>query len=231
MRRAGVWSALAFQRTRRGESAAAEAAAKRALAELAAVDRRELADDDLPAWNDAAMRVGASRWAARRSAPSRRRGIAVVAVAGEPGQTCVLLVDARVRPSEPAGRALHLWRRLDRVGDAQPRRQRPRPGGAADGRLARAVGLLARRRKGAWSVAGAAARDRHARARLCRVRRLGAGRPADAGAREARARQEPQAQLRGRAHRHAVDRASGGRPVAARPLPCAGRTRRGSARP
>ncbi len=101
MRRAGVWSALAFQRTRRGESAGAQAAAKRAIAELADVDRRELADDDLPEWNDAAIRVGASRWAAAPVIAKTSRRIAALTVAGEPGQTCVELVDV-TRPASEA---------------------------------------------------------------------------------------------------------------------------------
>ena len=101
MRRASVWSGLAYQRTRRGESEAAEAAAKRALSELADVDRKELADDDLPAWNDAAIRVGASRWAAAPVVAKTNRNVSVITVAGEPGQTCVLLVDA-TRPAASA---------------------------------------------------------------------------------------------------------------------------------
>ncbi len=102
MRRASVWSGLAFQRTRRGETEPAEAAAKRAIAELADVDRNELADDDLPAWNDAAIRVGASRWAAAPMVSKTTRNVNVITIAGEPGQTCVLLVDvARPASSEP----------------------------------------------------------------------------------------------------------------------------------
>jgi hypothetical protein len=105
MRRASVWSGLAFQRTRRGESEGAEAAAKRAVAELADVDRHELADDDLPAWNDAAIRVGASRWAAMPRVAKTSRNVSVVTVAGEPGQTCVLVVDtARPAASPPLAR-------------------------------------------------------------------------------------------------------------------------------
>lgn len=94
MRRASVWSALAFQRTRRGETGPAEVAAKRALAELADVERGELADDDLVAWNDAAIRVGASRWAAAPLvAKTALRHLHVVTAPGEPGETCVTLVD------------------------------------------------------------------------------------------------------------------------------------------
>jgi hypothetical protein len=95
LRRASVWSALAFQRARRGETAAAEMAARRALGELAEVERGELADDDLIAWNDAAVRVGASRWAAAPlTAKIALRGVRIATAPGEPGETCVLLVDA-----------------------------------------------------------------------------------------------------------------------------------------
>ena len=62
MRRASVWASLAYQRARKG--VAADTAAGRALAELAGVDKTELTDDDREAYNVAAMRVSASRWAA-----------------------------------------------------------------------------------------------------------------------------------------------------------------------
>jgi len=95
MRRASVWSGLAFQRARRGDTPIADDAARRAIAELADVRRGELADDDLAGWHDAAIRVGASRWAAA-DAPAQlaKRNVRVATVPGEPGQTCVLLVDA-----------------------------------------------------------------------------------------------------------------------------------------
>lgn len=93
MRRASVWSGLAFQHARRGEAVSAEAAAKRALAELAAVSASELADDDVAGWNEAAIRVGASRWAATPLVANTARNVRVVTTPGEPGQTCVSLVD------------------------------------------------------------------------------------------------------------------------------------------
>ena len=100
MRRASVWSGLAYQRARRGEPSA-EAAAKRALVELAAVERSELADDDFAAWNVAAIRVGASRWAAAPLVAKPARSVSIVTAPGEAGQTCVLLVDARHEASAP----------------------------------------------------------------------------------------------------------------------------------
>ena len=99
MRRASVWSSLAYQHARRGERAAE--AAQRALAELATVNRAELADDDLPTWNDTAIRVGASRWAAASAAVPSARKVAVVTGPGDDGQTCVSLVDAKHDASAP----------------------------------------------------------------------------------------------------------------------------------
>jgi len=104
MRRASVWSTLAYERTRLGDDA--QAAAERALAELAGVQRGELAEEDRPAWNDAVMRVNASRWAAvpaiPPAAPAARPSVLVQA--GQPGESCVLLVDARHDAAHPLAR-------------------------------------------------------------------------------------------------------------------------------
>src|SRR5262249_29660322 len=91
LRSAGVWSSIAFERTRRGE--AASDAANLALQELAGVNKLELADDDWGAYNDAAMRVGASRWAAEPARTAQRTGLDVVTAPGQPGETCIKLVD------------------------------------------------------------------------------------------------------------------------------------------
>jgi hypothetical protein len=93
MARAGVWSSLAYQRVRVGESATA--AAQRALAELATIDKSQLTDQDLPAYNDAAMRVGASRWGAAPAAAPPTRNPQIVATRGQPGETCVELIEIR----------------------------------------------------------------------------------------------------------------------------------------
>jgi hypothetical protein len=104
LRRASVWSTLAYERARLGE--AAGAAADRAIAELASVRKGELAEEDLPAWNEAAMRVNASRWAAvpapEPAADSPRPR--VVTQAGQPGETCVLLVDGKHGVEQPLAR-------------------------------------------------------------------------------------------------------------------------------
>jgi hypothetical protein len=136
LRRACVWSALAFARARAGHDALGTlAAGERAVNELAAVDKTQLADEDQVEWNEAALRVGASRWAAE-AAVVRKAGLRVELKAGEAGQTCVrLLGDAAAAPlaqrctygvvwaasaqAEPSGRALALavqtlegWREL-----------------------------------------------------------------------------------------------------------------------
>lgn len=92
LRRAGVWSAIAFERARAGDAPAS--AAQRAIDELAAVNKNELADDDQVEYAEAAVRVGASRWAALPGVPPQAR-LSVNTQPGEPGQTCVLLNDAQ----------------------------------------------------------------------------------------------------------------------------------------
>ncbi len=114
LRRAAVWSTVAFENSRATSSATASAsataaalAAQRALAELAAVNKTELADDDVAEYADAAVRVGASRWAALPAVPSAApsaKQVRVVTQAGEPGQTCVLLTDHQHDAQNPLAR-------------------------------------------------------------------------------------------------------------------------------
>ncbi|HKE47929.1 MAG TPA: hypothetical protein VKB52_07680, partial [Rhodanobacteraceae bacterium] len=93
LRSAGVWASIAFERARRGEDASE--AANRALDELAGVDRRELADGDAAAYDEAAVRVGASRWAATPQRPLPAAGLAITTKPGQPGETCVTLIDRK----------------------------------------------------------------------------------------------------------------------------------------
>ena len=118
LRRASLWSAIAFRRARLGGAIDSEAtsagAAERALDELAAVDKLELTDGDRAAFDDAAMRVNASRWAADSSSAPRlsAAGPSIATTPGEPGQTCVLLVDAKHDASAPLARRCtygHVW--------------------------------------------------------------------------------------------------------------------------
>lgn len=96
MRRASVWSALAFRRARSVEQAgeSADSAAKRALSALEGIDRSELTDDDKRSYRDAAMRANASRWAAS-PVPARQEETRphIVSTPGRPGETCVSLID------------------------------------------------------------------------------------------------------------------------------------------
>ena len=99
LRKAGIWASLAYQRARRPElgSVAVQAAAQKSLNELAAINSSELMETDAPAYSDAAIRVGASRWAAvpvSMQAPAPVK-LSVAVSAGQPGETCVHLVDAK----------------------------------------------------------------------------------------------------------------------------------------
>ena len=123
MRRAGVWSSLAYQRARTG-GAAAEAAS-RALSEFAAVQKDELADGDLAAYNDAAMRVSASRWAAAPDAAvSAARRAHIVVTPGAPGESCIALIDPKAGGGDPVAKRCTyglVWAssaRLNREGNA-----------------------------------------------------------------------------------------------------------------
>ena len=109
MRRAAVWASLAYQRARQGE--AAEGAAHRALAELASVDKTELAEEDRKNYSEAAMRVSASRWASARAPSTPSQPLAppkswphIVALPGEPGQTCIVLVGTKNDEKNPLAR-------------------------------------------------------------------------------------------------------------------------------
>lgn len=99
MRSAAVWSSLAFERVRRGEPAME--AASRALQELTAVNRQELAEDDSSAYSDAAVRMGAVRWAVEPSPLKASAGLAIVTESGQPGETCIKLVDAKHDAKSP----------------------------------------------------------------------------------------------------------------------------------
>ena len=92
MRRASVWSSIAFEKARKGEPALE--AGNRALLELASVNKAELADDDLAAYAEAGVRAGSVRWAAEPSAADSG-GLHVLTRPGARGETCVSLVDGK----------------------------------------------------------------------------------------------------------------------------------------
>jgi hypothetical protein len=94
MRRATLWSGVAYARAREDDAASAHAAGQHAVDAFAMVERNELADDDAPAYAEAAMRVNASRWAASDAVPMSR-ALSLRVQAGAPGETCIALVDVR----------------------------------------------------------------------------------------------------------------------------------------
>jgi hypothetical protein len=96
VRRSGLWGGMAYLQARKGE--ASDKAAARAIGEFMAINKHDLTDDDLPAYNDAAMRVSASRWAAVPPVPQASKGVAMITASGQPGETCVTLVDAKANP-------------------------------------------------------------------------------------------------------------------------------------
>lgn len=101
-RRASVWSSVAFNQARRGELPTLMTA--RALDELAAVSKSELAEEDQAAYAEAAIRVGAVRWGALTAAATpatAKQKITVVTSLGEPGQTCVALADSSRAATKP----------------------------------------------------------------------------------------------------------------------------------
>jgi hypothetical protein len=91
-RRAVVWSAVAYEQARHGQSAGP--AAQRALAELAAVRPRDLGEVRQSEYEDAVLRVSAIRWATAMPVAQTGR-FALATAAAERGQTCVALEETR----------------------------------------------------------------------------------------------------------------------------------------
>lgn len=90
LRRAGVYASLAFQQARRAE--VPTLSAQRALSELAGINKAELTDGDSQIYSEAAIRVGASRWAAETAQPAFAK-LTLTTQAGQPGETCVALFE------------------------------------------------------------------------------------------------------------------------------------------
>ncbi len=106
LRKAGVWASLAYQRARRPEFSPAQVreTAQRAINELAAINKNELMESDAALYSDAAIRVGASRWAADAGLPlnpARPDKLSLLLTPGQPGETCLALVDAKHDAKNP----------------------------------------------------------------------------------------------------------------------------------
>ena len=97
LRRAEALAWRAFDEARQGHAEAASRAEAAAVRELALCDRGVLAPEDLDLYDETAVRVAASRWAAETPPPqkqeSRARKTVVSFVARAPGETCVRLTD------------------------------------------------------------------------------------------------------------------------------------------
>jgi hypothetical protein len=100
LRRAGVSASLAFQQVRLAgavtttiaSTTVPNSAAQSALSELAGVNKAELTDNDTQEYNDTAIRVGASRWAAETVKPALAK-LTLTTQAGQAGETCVALFE------------------------------------------------------------------------------------------------------------------------------------------
>ena len=91
LRRAGIAATRAFERRDAG-------IAQSALSDFAQVEPTELAEDDMPDYNDAAMRVNAARWLAQPQPLERNfvLGLRMTLKDGAtPGEHCLVLNDAK----------------------------------------------------------------------------------------------------------------------------------------
>ena len=107
-RRASVWSSIAYQRARRNpqDNNAVKLAAQNALSALASVNKLELAEQDATDYTDAALRVGASRWAAETVLANANnaklnKGLSLISSAGQAGETCLTLIDNKHDEKNP----------------------------------------------------------------------------------------------------------------------------------
>jgi hypothetical protein len=101
LRAAGVYATLAQERARqpKPDEKAVQAAGQEAVSLFASVDGKALKDEDKLAWQEAAIRVGASRWsiaaqdfpAATGKAKGTNSRPSLQALPGKPGQTCLSL--------------------------------------------------------------------------------------------------------------------------------------------
>jgi hypothetical protein len=100
LRRAAAQAELAYVRARQGRFADAEKSGSAAIRELALVDKQELADDDTPGYDEAAVHVGAIRWATEPLVKSPQHGLELALATGKPGETCVRVTSGRTRLAE-----------------------------------------------------------------------------------------------------------------------------------
>ena len=106
IRAAGVWASIAHERSMKEHSDAAAVLEAGQTAEtlLAGINKNALTASDRSDWNAAAVRVGASRWAAQAQTltpPAKGRPGIEVAAGEKPGQTCVTVIPAESSKNAP----------------------------------------------------------------------------------------------------------------------------------
>jgi hypothetical protein len=89
IRRSRVQAELAYFAARSSDPDLARQAGAAAKHELQLADRGVLADEDRPAYEEAAVRTEAVRWAAEPAPAPVASGLTVAIAAGDPGQTCI----------------------------------------------------------------------------------------------------------------------------------------------
>jgi hypothetical protein len=100
LRRAAAQAELAYVRARQGKPSDAAAAGNAAIKELALIDKQELADEDTLGYDEAALRVGAIRWATEPLVTSPQHGLELTLVKGKPGETCVRVAGGKAKLGE-----------------------------------------------------------------------------------------------------------------------------------
>ncbi|MDR0776648.1 MAG: hypothetical protein LBE81_08430 [Azonexus sp.] len=118
IRAAGVWAGIAHEQSMKdgSDAAAVIKAGQTAQTLLAGIDKNALTASDRAAWNVAAIRVGASRWAAQPQTlaqPGKGRPGIALAAGDKPGQTCVKVIAAEGGKTAPDAAAHctfgHIW--------------------------------------------------------------------------------------------------------------------------
>ncbi len=90
LRKAAIWSALAFQQARKAQNY--QAAGNKALQEFTAVNANELGEEDQLAYQETALKVAASRWASMPAWNGDKAvGLSLQSQPGAAGETCVQL--------------------------------------------------------------------------------------------------------------------------------------------
>jgi hypothetical protein len=101
LRGAAVRSDVSYFAARSGDLGLAKQASDGARRDLALVDRAVLADEDRPAYEEAALRAAAVRWAGETAVANAATDISVEVVPGAPGQTCVRVARRGPTPAKP----------------------------------------------------------------------------------------------------------------------------------